>query len=252
MPRPHPILGALALVALLFPLAPSSGATAVEPTPVKVSLSFLSLDVSINDLFFLSEDDPIPFLVPNAAPSQPYPYFGSTTLHLYRQTDPSRGLPSTDPAQLPPPIATVQLDPQGKDLLLLFVSSGRDTPKVYTLSNDLGTFPANSFRFFNLCHFKVAGQLNSESFQIPPRSQQIIPLTEAGHPQITVQLATLRGDDWKRVYRSKWRFNPLQRLNVFFIPDENQPSGIRIRRYYELAPEGEPPTSPEEEFPTME
>jgi len=216
-----------ALVSIYMMALATATAQTEAVIPIRAQIAALSLDQTLDDLTYRQGQSFEPLFIPNAAPSNAYDYEGPPTLYFYQ------GSPVD--LETTPPVASVQLPESGK-FLLLFIPQEKGTYRVTALPNSATDFPENSFRFFNLCDFAVAGALNDDKFKLEPRSQDVVSFEIGNRPKLTVQLATARDDNWKLVYRSKWDFTNGQRVNVFFVPDELQPSGIRIRRYYELAP----------------
>ena len=213
----------------------ASALLAADPASAMLDIRFrvLGWDLDVADIFYETGGKVRPLLVPSGVRSAFYKYNGPSTLVFFRLKKDEKGNDVRVPA------ASLDLAPCGKWPLILFTKSGNKQPPEYTLRaipDDLDSFPASTYEFFNMTRVPVTVKLGADTFTLGAQELKQSKVTLSGGKTTVYASVVYNGPKGPvRVYGNNWACNPTERTVVFVREDPQTPSGATARRVIESA-----------------
>lgn len=193
-----------------------------EDQAFKAKLTGVAIGGKVSDLYILSGGDyeEVDFYV--GVRSKSIRYAGPRSLNLYTQET------GEDGETLYRSVAATELRGNASDYLL-FVSKDSEKIRIFSLPEDLSSFPYGSFRFVNLTKKNIAMKLGDSKTLIKPNdSADVDGGFEHGKSYQTLMLELpANGDPAKPLFSSQIYFNENMRM-LYLISADGDSSRIRL------------------------
>lgn len=204
-----------------------------EAETISVRFTCLAWDsVDSRGLNYMTEGEEVGLRISSAFRSPKYEYTGLNPFVIYTKKSAPNG------ESLKVPVASVSIDPELKDVLLLFVQqrsteAGESAQSKYTIlvmNESLNTFPFGSYRIFNFSERDVGGILGDSKFILPPKSQKVITPSVENHLSMQVHFSKKQDEQWVPEVNTRWNYEENARRIVFISEDtSSRRSKIKIK-----------------------
>lgn len=213
---------------LILLLAILAGHAPGQAPPHKTRILTLSLDQTIEDVFFINDGQVQPFHAERGGLGAPVAYSGPRGFVL-RAT----AAEFSAPPPAPPPLASVLL-PSNSNLVLLVggrAANGKIRLAAYDLSSS--GFRAGDYRVFNFSEKAVSVILGKLRFALTPGTDRIVSDAswQAAATDVPIQMAHIENGKPRRVYSSVWGHQPVKRNLVFLFNGSHHTRPVSIRRF---------------------
>lgn len=188
----------------------------------------LSLDDSIEDVFFLNEGKPQPFKAELSGLGEPFAYTGPALFAL-------RAKPGDFAAEppLPAPLASVELPSKSKLVLLIGKHDADKKIKLNAYDVSPDGFRAGDYRIFNFSDKTLSLILGESKFALRAGEEKTVsnPVLRDKVLDVIIQIAEVKDGKPKRVYGSAWGHRPTKRHFVFLFNGNHRAYPVAVRRY---------------------
>ncbi len=178
-------------------------------------------DANTQGIKYIQDGQAVPLRISRAFRTGPYRYTGPSPIVFFREAR------NEDGTLKRVPVATVEVSPSQKQVLMLFThsSQGQGNPddpeplQVMALGDGLEEFPPGSYRVFNLSEHTIGCVLADETFMVEPK--QFTTITPAVHDNLDVRIhfSSKVDGQWVPSINTRWLYRQNARRLVFVARD---------------------------------
>lgn len=213
---------------LLFALCILASSSFGQNEPLKTRMFTLSLDDSIEDVFFLNEGKSQAFKAELSGLGEPFAYTGPALFALRANPEEFAAKPP-----LPAPLASVELPSKAKLVLLIGKHDADKKIKLNAYDVSPDGFRAGDYRIFNFSDKTLSLILGESKFALKPGDEKTVsnPILRDKVLDVIIQIAEVKDGKPKRVYGSAWGHRPTKRHFVFLFNGTHRAYPVAVRRY---------------------
>ncbi len=155
------------------------------------------------DLYFIGADGYEPIAINQTTLSPTYAYSGPTQFSLYARRDSEDGPIYT-------PVINVNFGREWERSIIVVTTAsvGEQKSRAIAINTSEQNVPAGTILVYNLSMEELVLKAGGEIYNLRPLAPVSVPVSGIKNLTLPVQLALKDDDDYKLVYRRKWRMQP--------------------------------------------
>ncbi len=167
--------------------------------------------LELPELFYRGADGYTALDINPTTLSKPYDYAGPTQFDLYTQR-------LTDDGAVYTPVISVNFGSAWKQAIVVLVadSLGEQKSRAFAINTSTSNVPVGTILIYNLSLKELVLNAGTDVYSLPPLEPASVPIGNIQNNTLPVQLALKDNDDYKLVYRRKWRMQP-EVSGVYFL-----------------------------------